>query len=113
MLKRPLTRRYAPTSPRKRGEVNLHKLLRKKIAQTFLSPDTQCAQEARSYQVFVANRNFFPGRPCLWGGSAERRRCVASSKAEAGVGVYTHGLIVAHPHPTGLRHSRCEASASY
>src|SRR5882757_4302307 len=25
------------------------------------------------------------------------------SEAEAGVGVYTHGLFVAHPHPTGLR----------
>jgi hypothetical protein len=30
MLKSPLTRRYAPTSPRKRGEVNPHKLLPKK-----------------------------------------------------------------------------------
>jgi hypothetical protein len=36
-LKRPLTRRYAPTSPRKRGEVNPLKPVREKSARIFLN----------------------------------------------------------------------------
>src|ERR1700676_3992400 len=61
MLKRPLTRRYAPTSPSKRGEVNPHKLLPKKSRANI--PESRHSVSARSSIIpsVCCESQFFPG----------------------------------------------------
>ena len=65
MLKRPLTRRYAPTSPRKRGEVNPHKLLPKKSRANI--PESRHSVSARSSFIpsVCCESQFLPGTALL------------------------------------------------
>jgi hypothetical protein len=64
------------TSPRKRGEVNPVKLLRKTSESRH-----SVSAKARMRQVLVANRNCFPGQPCACGVSAQRQLLYVCSES--------------------------------